>query len=144
MNIYRKTVWFTTGMRHYTRAGYERATKTHKDAFAMEEKGTIDMSGKVAVVTGANRGLGYEVAMGLASRGATVHLCCRSEGSGIAAREAIIQKTGNPHVHAHTLDISDPTRIKTWVEQFSHDEPACHILVHSIAKSWQVACPKFY
>ena len=39
----------------------------------------VDLSGKVAVVTGANTGLGYEVAKSLASMGAHTVVACRSE-----------------------------------------------------------------
>ncbi|KAG0280826.1 hypothetical protein BGZ95_008498 [Linnemannia exigua] len=38
-----------------------------------------DLTGKVAIVTGANTGLGYETMLALASRGAHVFLACRSE-----------------------------------------------------------------
>ena len=39
----------------------------------------IDQSGRVAVVTGGNTGIGYETAKGLAVLGAHVVIACRSE-----------------------------------------------------------------
>lgn len=44
-----------------------------------------DLSGRVAVVTGANRGLGREVTRALAGRGARVIMGCRDEAAGEAA-----------------------------------------------------------
>ena len=40
---------------------------------------TVDLGGKVAVVTGANSGIGYETAKALAVMGAQTFLACRSE-----------------------------------------------------------------
>lgn len=40
---------------------------------------TVDLSGKVAVVTGANTGIGYETAKALAAMGAHTIIACRSQ-----------------------------------------------------------------
>jgi protochlorophyllide reductase len=48
-----------------------------------------DLSGRVAVVTGANRGLGREVTRYLAGRGARVIMACRDEAGGEAAAAAL-------------------------------------------------------
>lgn len=48
-----------------------------------------DLSGRVAVVTGANRGLGREVTRCLAGRGVRVIMACRDETSGEAAAAAL-------------------------------------------------------
>ena len=40
---------------------------------------SVDLSGKVAVVTGGNTGIGYEIVKGLAEMGAHTFMACRSE-----------------------------------------------------------------
>ena len=40
---------------------------------------TVDLSGKVAVVTGGNAGIGYETAKAIAVMGAHTIIACRSE-----------------------------------------------------------------
>ena len=40
---------------------------------------TVDLSGKVAIITGGNTGIGYETAKALASMGAHTIIACRSE-----------------------------------------------------------------
>lgn len=47
------------------------------------------VAGKVALVTGANKGIGFEVSRQLASRGYTVWLGARDAGRGSAAAEAL-------------------------------------------------------
>ena len=49
-----------------------------------------DQSGRIALVTGANSGLGLETARALAGRGATVLLACRSLAKAEKAREELL------------------------------------------------------
>ena len=49
---------------------------------------TVDLSGKVAVVTGGNTGIGYETAKALAIMGAQTIIACRSEERATEVRTA--------------------------------------------------------
>ncbi|WP_216900860.1 oxidoreductase [Synechococcus sp. CCY 9618] len=49
-----------------------------------------DQSGRIALVTGANSGLGLETSRALAARGATVLLACRSRAKAEKAREELL------------------------------------------------------
>ena len=51
-----------------------------------------DQSGKVAVVTGSNTGIGYYMARALASKGASVTMACRDPAKGDGARDRILQE----------------------------------------------------
>jgi NAD(P)-dependent dehydrogenase (short-subunit alcohol dehydrogenase family) len=53
-----------------------------------------DLSGRVALVTGANSGMGKETARELTRMGAEVILGCRSKERGEAAANEIIETTG--------------------------------------------------
>ncbi|MGW0248400.1 oxidoreductase [Nocardia goodfellowii] len=65
-----------------------------------------DLTGKVAVVTGANTGLGFETAMALAQRGAEVVLACRDEGKAEAAAERIRCRVPGAVIATVELDLA--------------------------------------
>ena len=54
----------------------------------------VRLDGKLAVVTGANVGIGKAVAIGLVNRGARVILACRDEKRAVDARADILRETG--------------------------------------------------
>jgi NAD(P)-dependent dehydrogenase (short-subunit alcohol dehydrogenase family) len=72
----------------------------------------VDLSGRRALVTGANSGIGFETALGLADLGAEVVLLCRSEERGEKAAEAIRERTGSRRVSVERLDVSDLTDVR--------------------------------
>ena len=51
---------------------------------------TVDLSGRVAVVTGGNSGIGYETAKALSVMGAHTIIACRSSERANAVSKAII------------------------------------------------------
>ena len=64
-----------------------------------------DLEGRVALVTGASRGIGRHIALRLASCGATVVLAARNEASLNAAAEQITGQNGAAIVAA--LELAD-------------------------------------
>jgi 3-oxoacyl-[acyl-carrier protein] reductase len=69
-----------------------------------------DLSGHVALVTGASQGIGRACAVALAKRGATVALCARSEDKLAAVHDEIIAAGGKAEVFK--LDVSNEDDIK--------------------------------
>jgi retinol dehydrogenase 12 len=74
------------------------------------------MDKKTALVTGANVGIGYETAKGLAKQGFQVILVCRDMAKGEAARTALIEETGQQDIHLLQCDLSSQASIRALSE----------------------------
>jgi NAD(P)-dependent dehydrogenase (short-subunit alcohol dehydrogenase family) len=83
-----------------------------------------------ALVTGANRGIGREVARQLAARGYEVLLSARDGEQASAAAREIAGETG-ASVRALTLDVSDPTSIDTAAASVAADPGRLDVLVNN-------------
>jgi NAD(P)-dependent dehydrogenase (short-subunit alcohol dehydrogenase family) len=88
-----------------------------------------DLTGRRAIVTGANSGIGFETALALADLGAEVVLACRSEERGLAARDAIRERVGHSRVQLERLDVSSLTDVRAFAGRFANER--VDILVHN-------------
>jgi NAD(P)-dependent dehydrogenase (short-subunit alcohol dehydrogenase family) len=88
-----------------------------------------DQAGRVALVTGANTGIGYETARTLAERHATVILACRDPRKGAEAADRIRASTPAAQVHAETLDLADLDSVRTFAESIALRHPRLDLLV---------------
>jgi carbonyl reductase 1 len=82
----------------------------------------------VAVVTGANKGIGYALVKRLAEMGLTVILTARDFERGSKAAHAL-RAQGLIHVHFFPLDVSDPASINAFVSFFNINFGSLDILV---------------
>ncbi|XP_027906202.1 (+)-neomenthol dehydrogenase-like [Vigna unguiculata] len=84
-----------------------------------------------AVVTGANKGIGFAVCKQLASNGFTVVLTARDEKRGVEAVQKL-KELGLPgHVVFHQLDVTDPKSIKSLADFIKNQYGKLDILVNN-------------
>jgi 3-oxoacyl-[acyl-carrier protein] reductase len=76
----------------------------------------LGLTGKVALVAGASKGLGYAVAKALAAEGASVSISSRDEKAITEAAQRIQGETGAT-VLAMPVDVRDKAAIDRWVAQ---------------------------
>jgi dehydrogenase/reductase SDR family member 12 len=95
----------------FDRSGFER----HARRFRADDL-AVDLTGRVALVTGAGSGLGRATAVALARLGAGVRLLCRDAGRGRSVEQALREETGNPRVHAEVLDVSDLAAVRCYAD----------------------------
>lgn len=89
-----------------------------------------DQSGKCMIVTGANTGLGFEVAKALAAKRARVLLACRDQGKADAAIAAIRQETPAADLAFLPLDLADLASVRRAAE-IAAAEPRLDALVNN-------------
>ncbi|WP_436794161.1 oxidoreductase [Actinospongicola halichondriae] len=90
-----------------------------------------DQSGRVAIVTGSNTGLGFETAAELARAGATVVLACRTPSKADEARRAIEARTGNGAVQTLALDLGDLSAIRDAAAETLERWPRLDLLINN-------------
>ncbi|RZU25006.1 oxidoreductase [Streptomyces sp. BK239] len=79
-----------------------------------------DQSGRTAVVTGANSGIGYVTARELARRGAHVVLACRSESRGREAVERLAGEVPGAEIELRPLDLGDLASVREFAARLPH------------------------
>ncbi|XP_053729301.1 dehydrogenase/reductase SDR family member 13a.3 isoform X2 [Synchiropus splendidus] len=89
------------------------------------------LSGKTAIVTGGNTGIGKATALGLARRGARVILACRNREKAEAAAFDIRRESGNNQVLFIQLDLASVESIHTFADTFLKSEPRLDILINN-------------
>lgn len=89
------------------------------------------MKEKVFVVSGANAGIGYETARGIALTGAKVVMLVRNAAKGEQAREVLIRETGNENIELMLADLSDASSIEAFSEQFKQKYERLDVLVNN-------------
>jgi NAD(P)-dependent dehydrogenase (short-subunit alcohol dehydrogenase family) len=87
--------------------------------------------GKVAIVTGANTGLGYETALGLANCGFEVVLACRNKDKATAAQRRIESEVENARISFIPLDLNDLASVRAFAKAFEDKYQRLDILVEN-------------
>lgn len=80
-----------------------------------------DQSGRIAVVTGANSGIGYVTARELARRGAHVVLACRDPRRGRAALARMRDQVPGARLELRRVDLGSLASIREFAEGWDHD-----------------------
>ncbi|WP_262705483.1 MULTISPECIES: SDR family oxidoreductase [Streptomyces] len=83
---------------------------------------------QTALVTGANKGIGFETARQLAQQGLTVWLGCRDQGRGEAAAKELSQ---DGDVRCVSLDVTDAESVRAAATHISDETGALDVLVNN-------------
>ncbi|KAK7358726.1 hypothetical protein VNO77_00664 [Canavalia gladiata] len=84
----------------------------------------------IAVVTGGNRGIGFEISRQLAEHGVTVILTSRDASVGVESTK-VLQEGGLQEVACHQLDVLDSSSINQFAEWLKENYGGLDILVNN-------------
>jgi NAD(P)-dependent dehydrogenase (short-subunit alcohol dehydrogenase family) len=90
-----------------------------------------DQAGRVAVVTGANSGLGLVTARELARKGALVVMACRNMDKGRAALADVERAASGPAPELEELDLADLSSVRSFAERFRANHDRLDVLVNN-------------
>jgi NAD(P)-dependent dehydrogenase (short-subunit alcohol dehydrogenase family) len=90
-----------------------------------------DQGGRIAVVTGANSGLGLVTARELARKGALVVLACRNMEKGRAALAEVAAAASGPEPELEELDLASLASVRSFAERFSAKHDGLDLLINN-------------
>jgi len=97
-----------------------------------------DLQGEVAIVTGANTGIGFVTARELVQKGARVIIGVRSKAKGIETLNKIEAETGRKAIFVTPLDLSSVKSVQEFANEVTKQYPALTLLVNNAGV---MACP---
>jgi NAD(P)-dependent dehydrogenase (short-subunit alcohol dehydrogenase family) len=92
----------------------------------------LELSGKIAIVTGGSRGIGKAVTRQLAAEGATVAIAARTEDTLRATATELVEETGQ-RIFPVVVDTGDETSVRSMVDQVHTEFGRIDILVNGAA-----------
>ena len=90
-----------------------------------------DQKARVALVTGANSGTGFETARMLAEHGASVLLGCRNHDSAVQAAQRIRGTVPGAHVTVIDLDLASLDSVRAAAEQVHSQHGRLDLLINN-------------
>lgn len=90
-----------------------------------------DQTGRAAVITGANTGLGYETAAALAAKGAHVVLAVRNLEKGKEAARGIEQATPDAQIQIQELDLTSLESIRSATDELRSKHDTIDLLINN-------------
>lgn len=112
----------------YTRLGYHLRGLTSESAVAG------DLTGRVALVTGASSGIGRAASEGLARAGARVHMLVRDRERGESSLAQVAQRLGDSlraELRLELCDLSEAESVRAFAADFSARERELAVLVNN-------------
>ena len=90
----------------------------------------VDLTGKIAIITGGNTGIGLETTKVLAAAGATVIVPARD------TEKAKKNLSGIANIELETMNLMDPVSIDAFAKKFLASDRPLHLLINNAGIMW--------
>ena len=106
-----------------------------------------DLSGRVAIVTGCNTGIGYQTAKSLVKHGCCVVMACRTQSKAVTARQKLMEEVSvedginvdEDQLIVMKLDLSDLSSVLEFSKNFNAKKLDLHYLINNAG----LVCPDY-
>lgn len=88
-------------------------------------------AGRIAIVTGANSGLGYETASALVAKGCTVVLACRSLDKAQTAQAKLLAGYPQAEIECQALDLGSLASVRAFAAAYAQSHPRLDLLINN-------------
>ena len=92
---------------------------------------TPNLTGKVAIVTGANSGIGWDTAVALAEKGAAVIMACRNLARSEPALDALKARVPGADVELMQLDLASQESVRGFADEFKAKYDRLDLLINN-------------
>ncbi|KAF7709941.1 hypothetical protein HF521_016791 [Silurus meridionalis] len=90
-----------------------------------------DQHGKVAIVTGGSRGIGYEIVKRLINLGMHVIIASHDEHQGLVVMERLHKECAEAHVDFEFVDLASQSSVRDFVRRFKERKLPLHLLINN-------------
>ena len=94
-------------------------------------KNVPNQTGRIAIVTGANNGIGFETTLAMAGYGFKTIMACRSLDKAEKAKADILKKLPNADLDILQLDLSDLESVRTFARNFNEKYEKLDVLINN-------------
>ncbi|CAH2074957.1 unnamed protein product, partial [Iphiclides podalirius] len=114
-----------------------RLYEKNKNAFCKSQK---RLNGKTALVTGGTDGMGLQIAIEFAKRGARVIVACPFPKEGAEALKIIVEESGNKNVEFKHLDLACLKSVRQFTSDILKNESRLDILINNAGTAARGEC----
>jgi len=87
--------------------------------------------GKIAIVTGANSGLGFETTLALAKKEATIIMACRNMEKAETAKKQLLEKVPTADLHLMEIDLSKLDSVRSFTKSYLKEFNQLNLLINN-------------